>query len=498
MSRLPLTIAGAITGIALWACSPALAASARVDTIQSPGGGTGLLLVYEAGAGESNDVTVGREPDGWYRVHDAGASIAPGSRCEPASGGDVRCFANFVEVRTGDMDDHVTAAAGSAVERVSGGDGDDTLELPADNPIRTARATGGDGDDVLRAGATDAALLEGGPGADELDGGSAADTFDGGTGSDRIAGGGGVDGLSNRGRLDGVTVDLAGGFTTGPGGERDELSGQIDNASGGAGPDVLLGNGRQNLIDGGPGDDTIRGAGGNDVLAGDAGRDDLYGDAGNDSLFAGSDFLPDSAPNSLSGGTGWDELVGGSWRDVFDGGPGSDWMLGQGGHDVYAARDGEFDWLDCGSRDRGQLTIDVRDFTRNCGRASRPRAARATVVFGQLQTKRYYVGLACPSDVPERCDGTYRLVFPGGGTSRDRFHMLRGESPDNYSWVTKLTPAERRAVARAPASKLALRVTTRNARGHTVTFDTPFPGPPVFDWPRYATGYDCNDCPPDP
>ena len=493
--------AGAALALALIPCSSAIAATARVDVVTS-GDATdaSLLLVYQADPGETNAVSVGLEPDGWYRVHDPGATIALGSRCEAAAGGDARCFANKVEIRTDDMNDTVSAAPGVALERISGGDGNDTLELPSGNPISLPTAMGGDGNDVLRAVDANGARLEGGAGDDELFGSPAPDVLDGGAGSDRIDGGAGPDTLSNEGRLDGVTVDLAHGFATGAGGERDELSGDIQNVTGSAGPDVLTGNDATNTIGGGAGDDTINGAGGNDELTGDAGTDSVSGDSGNDTLFAGSDYSGDNAPNTLSGGTGRDALVGGHWKDTMDGGPGVDWFLGQGGRDVYAARDGEFDWVECGSHDRGQVLVDVRDFVQGCGRVERTASARGLFVYGALHPRKYVLGLACPGDMPRACKGTYRLVFAGGRTRTQTWKLGPGQSTDDYYFPTTLSAGERKALARAPASSVVLRlVTARDSRGHTVASSFPFPGPIANEaLARYGVGVDCYACAPDP
>jgi Ca2+-binding RTX toxin-like protein len=483
------------SALALVAAAPAGAATARVD-VDTGQYGTTLVLIYQADPGEVNTVNVGIEPDGWYRIHDPGATIAVGTRCEAASGGDARCFANAVEVRTGDMNDTVGGDVGAAIERISGGPGDDTLDLPGRDPIAGATVMGGDGNDTLRDADTNSSLLQGGAGDDVLDGGTGANVLDGGPGSDRISGGEGVDTLANEARLDGVTVDLAQGYATAAGGERDELDG-IENVRGGLGADVLSGDDGPNTIGGGAGDDTIHGAGANDVLMGDSGADAVSGDSGNDTLYAGSNYGGDQSPNSLSGGSGRDELVGGERKDLFDGGPGGDLMRGMGGRDVYMARDGEFDWIACGGRNRGQVLLDVHDFAHNCGRVERAGAARAIFVYAVMHLRKYDVGVACPSDMPRPCAGTYRLVFDGRRTRRGRWTLKPGESPESVYFETKLNTAEQKAVERAPAASVVLRLVTRDARGHGASSDAPFPGPPIASWPDYAFGTTCDGCAPD-
>lgn len=82
-------------------------------------------------------------------------------------------------------------------------------------------------------------------------------------------------------------------------------------------------------ISGGSGQDDIFGQGGNDVLMGDQGDDELFGGAGNDILM---------------GGQGQDSLFGGEGNDVLDGadGPGQDnddRLFGGAGEDTLIARD---------------------------------------------------------------------------------------------------------------------------------------------------------------
>lgn len=77
------------------------------------------------------------------------------------------------------------------------------------------------------------------------------------------------------------------GFTIGPGV-------WIENATTGKGNDVIHGNDRANILDGGAGNDTILGGKGNDTIHGGDGRD------------------------LIDGGSGRDRLEGGGGRDTFD------------------------------------------------------------------------------------------------------------------------------------------------------------------------------------
>ncbi|WP_309133739.1 calcium-binding protein [Cellulomonas sp.] len=104
-----------------------------------------------------------------------------------------------------------------------------------------------------------------------------------------------------------------------------------------AGPDVLRGTPRDDVICAGAGDDRVSGLGGSDVLVGGEGDDVLLGGAGHDLLQGGwgADVL-DSGPDSgrAEGGRGDDRFVTGPDPD------GAHQLVGGPGHDVadYGAR----------------------------------------------------------------------------------------------------------------------------------------------------------------
>lgn len=94
----------------------------------------------------------------------------------------------------------------------------------------------------------------------------------------------------------------------------------IEDARGGAGDDVIVGNAARNRLDGGAGDDIIFGRGGNDRLTGGAGADRLYGGKGADKLV---------------GGAGNDVLIGGAGADLLSPGAGSATLSGGKGADIF-------------------------------------------------------------------------------------------------------------------------------------------------------------------
>ena len=185
---------------------------------------------------------------------------------------------------------------------------------------------GGDGNDTFTAGVGDD-LLEGGAGDDILNGGKGNDTYRFGDAATaeidtvkEIASEGTADTLDFGEVSTAVTVKLT----------RDNplvthfnrtvktaAAGQaafFENAIGGDGNDILIGNAAANSLIGGAGDDVISGAGGKDTINGNAGADQLLGGAGQDSLVGGTenDILFGEADNdTLTGGEGADSLSGG-------------------------------------------------------------------------------------------------------------------------------------------------------------------------------------------
>ena len=131
-----------------------------------------------------------------------------------------------------------------------------------------------------------------------------------------------------------------GGFTiaadfTGALANRDgEVGVIIEDAMGGSGDDVLVGNRVANSLYGGFGDDVIFGNNGNDRAYGSNGNDRVYGGNGNDRLDGGS------GNDRLDGGSGNDRLDGGSGNDFAKGGSGNDILLGAAHNDTLIGDSG--------------------------------------------------------------------------------------------------------------------------------------------------------------
>lgn len=334
---------------------PAFTASAHAGTIESRTSCDGVhgscttIVAYKAAPGEANDISVTAAGQG-VEVRDAGAPITAGTHCAQRGDHEVACDSGpegfgFVSIDTGDGDDHV---AGTVHGDVLLGAGDDTLEGagvdggvsggPGDDMIlhgtrAYSRWEGDEGNDTMSAtgrsvqlyGGPGADDLEGGDGDDVLDGGPGADTVRGGPGNDVLAGddrfefgavlgapaadqldgGAGSDFASYSGRTEPVNVDLLDPGPDGGAGEADRLI-SIEEVGGGAGADVLTGDGGANELEGGAGDDTISGRGGADVIGGGDGFDRLSGGAGSDAIAPGSGERQDAQQESVDCGEGTD------------------------------------------------------------------------------------------------------------------------------------------------------------------------------------------------
>jgi N-acetylglucosamine-6-sulfatase len=242
--------------LVLGGTGPSTAGTASVDA-------TGTLE-FDAGTRIGNRLTISRV-DTFLTLSDSSAPIAAGAGCEQVRVSTVRC-------------------SQASVSRllVNGGDSDDTIVTP--NAV-DASVNGGFGNDSLTSRS----------GSDRLSGDGGNDLLNGGTGPDVLIGGGGVDTVTykRRGLDHPVEVDLSvqgaqdGGAEDGPPTARDTVV-NVENVTGGAGPDLLTGNGAANELVGGGGSDRLFGMDGNDVIRAsqDGSVDDVSCGAGSDVAFA--------------------------------------------------------------------------------------------------------------------------------------------------------------------------------------------------------------------
>ena len=197
-----------------------------------------------------------------------------------------------------------TLIGGAGDDLLNSGDGNDTASYAGTTGdvvvflgAATAQPPGGAGMDTL----AKIENLIGGSGDDTLTGTVGANTLDGGAGDDRLFGGDGNDTASYAGSVGGVIASLFSGSASGGAGTDTLFS--FENLVGGAGDDILDGDGGANTLIGGLGNDTLGGGDDNDVLNGGGGADFLLGGGGNDRLDGGAGV------DTMSGGLGDDTYL---------------------------------------------------------------------------------------------------------------------------------------------------------------------------------------------
>lgn len=180
---------------------------------------------------------------------------------------------------------------------------------------------------------------------------------------------GGNDTLDGSGYAGAQTINLNwGGFSSMDGMTNNvcvAVGATIENAVGGAGNDLLIGNSTGNWLMGGAGNDILAGGDGSDVLLGGAGADVMVGGAGSDfyevdnvgdtvyetpssdydTVYAYVNYaLPDNVENLVMlygnqtygfGNSGNNYIVGNAQSNVIQGGGGYDILTGGGGSDYF-------------------------------------------------------------------------------------------------------------------------------------------------------------------
>ncbi len=210
---------------------------------------------------------------------------------------------------------------------------------------------------------------------DGVDGTGGLDILRGGGGDDLMFGGGGIDYVDYSTTGNSVIVSLVTGTATGDG--NDMFSG-IEGVLGSQYNDTITGDGQQNFLYAGGGDDYVDAGAGDDLISDGAGRDQIYGGTGNDVIVAavdssldhfnggyGIDIVDYSAATTtimadlgngivtlggnkdllfniegVTGGSGNDTLLGSNGDDILNGGAGNDTLKGGRGYDTLAGGSG--------------------------------------------------------------------------------------------------------------------------------------------------------------
>lgn len=273
---------------------------------------TGLLFVMGESLGQH--IEIGRDIAGTIRIDDGAIAIQGG----------VATVTNTVEISVLD------------------GNGSSFIELDESNgALPSAHLVGPGGDDSLYGGLGDD-LLEGGAGTDLLSGGDGADVLIGGPGADRLFGGSSTDTASYENSSAGVTVSLTDHAGSTGDAAGDTLT-DIENLTGSAFADTLIGDAGTNVLVGGGGDDLLTGGDGNDTLIGGQGADILVGGNGINTLsYVGSaaGVAVNLATGTAGGGdaqgdgfSGIEDLIGSALADTLIGDAGDNMLTGGAGAD---------------------------------------------------------------------------------------------------------------------------------------------------------------------
>lgn len=288
-----------------------------------------------------------------------------------------------------------TLDGGTWADRLTGGLGNDVYVVDDVNDVVIERS--GEGTDTVRTTLSTYALAQnvevlvytgnadftgtgnaldnviaGGAGSDTLSGGDGNDTLAGGAGSDLLIGGSGNDTYVVDTAFDTILEEADAGIDLVLASSNGFVLGEkLENITFvGIGDFNAVGNGLDNVIRGGEGDDRLLGLDGNDTLVGGAGNNTLLGGEGDDvyevSSAAGTVLEMHGAGNdlvrttlgayALSSGverltfTGTGDFAGtgneldniltsGAGNDMLDGGEGADTLIGGLGNDIYLVDD---------------------------------------------------------------------------------------------------------------------------------------------------------------
>lgn len=240
-----------------------------------------------AHADDDIEVLVGGEGDDRFVFSADGVDLAGGlGTIDGGPGTDTLDYGAFSPAAPIVVDLDLGAATGvgdvTNVENVIGGGGDDDLAGSDVANVLLGNAgddtlAGLDGDDVLQGGAGDDAL-EGGDDDDRyvFEGTLGVDETDTITESNLASGGVDTVDFATLSAAEGLSLFLYPGAPPSSHGSREIVfanADRIENAVGGAGNDLLVGNTAANRLEGGAGDDGLEGRDGSDTLLGGAGND---------------------------------------------------------------------------------------------------------------------------------------------------------------------------------------------------------------------------------
>jgi len=199
-----------------------------------------------------------------------------------------------------------TLFGNSANNQIDGRAGDDTL-------------SGYRGNDGVRGGLGND-TISGGDGIDSLYGQDGNDVLDGGTGADRLNGGAGNDTATYATATAALIASLANAAIN-TGDAAGDTYTSVENLSGSAFSDTLIGNGTRNMLSGGQGNDKLTGGASGDTLTGGVGADTFDFNSVGDSLASSTrrDVITDfnQAEGDKIDLSGIDAILGTTTNDAF-------------------------------------------------------------------------------------------------------------------------------------------------------------------------------------
>jgi Ca2+-binding RTX toxin-like protein len=316
-------------------------------------------------AGDGDDFLYADEDNaGAVRIFYAGNDILDGGagNDQVSAGGGDDIILGGQGADTGDAGDgfdSVDYSASATAVGVSMSDGNlsgSTGDAMADFFTSVERVVGSAHADTLYAAGSQAIRFEGGAGDDALIGASGDDVLAGGAGVDALDGSAGIDTADYSAAAASVRAQLNTNSASNDGDGGSDTFTSIENLTGSAFNDLLIGAAGANVLRGGLGADTLLGLAGNDVLWGGAGLanqlqgglgDDWYVLEANDTVIEltgeGTDtveartataVLANNVENLIFGGTGNFTGTGNAAANTLTGGGGADILRGRGGADV--------------------------------------------------------------------------------------------------------------------------------------------------------------------
>ena len=345
--------------------------------------GTATAPIYNAGAGETNNLSVTEQANGVTLWDDSVAITAVPADCVLNAGNAVCTPAgqtvDLVTIALGDQNDETTFTNFAATIGQSGQNGNDTLRSGSG----FTSSNGDGGDDTLIGSESSPPMA-----FTDMRGGTGADTFVGGAGDDGVSYSGATavsvtaDGIANdgvAGENDNVGAGIHGIIgsdgddTIAAGPVTNQIFGGLGNDSidGGAGDDFIQPDSGDDVVDGGAGDDTILQSDGNDDWHGGEGLDTIalfspgvpadlsitLDDVANDgavgetkNVHSDIEDVTSNEGNDTITGTAASQLIfGRGGNDTIDAGAGDDFVSGDAGNDTINARDGFADRIACGT-----------------------------------------------------------------------------------------------------------------------------------------------------